>query len=115
MYDVIRVLLSAIIIVLVAELAKINATLGGFIKSLPIISLMAIIWLYSQTHDMEKIAVLSYSTFWFVLPTLPFFLILPYLLRHGLHFYTSLFISLVIMLACYMITILVLRELGLKL
>jgi len=101
MYDILKVLLSAIIIVAVSELAKINAVVGGFVKSLPIISLMAIIWLYTQTHDNDKVITLSYSTLWFVIPTLPFFLILPYFLKRGMNFYMSLLIATIIMLVCY--------------
>lgn len=115
MYYLIKVLLSAIFIVVITEFAKVNATLGGLIKSLPLISLISILWIYFDTHNTEVIADLSISTFWFVLPTLPMFLILPYLLKHHLTFYLSLAVSIAAMLILYVIMTLVLKEFGYKL
>jgi len=100
-YYAVKVLLSAGIIVAVAEVAKVNATLGALIKSLPLISILAMIWLYVDTQDTGKIAELSTGTFWLVLPTLPMFLVLPALLKHGLGFYPSLAISIAVMALCY--------------
>jgi hypothetical protein len=114
-YYLLKVLLSAVIIVVVTETAKFNATLGGFIKSLPLISLLAILWLYAETKDVDKIATLSISTLWFVLPTLPFFIVLPILLKQQIGFYSSLFFSILVMAFCYLITTLILKYFGMKL
>jgi hypothetical protein len=111
-YYAIKVLLSAGIIVAVAEVAKVNATLGALIKSLPLISILAMIWLYVDTHDTAKISELSTSTFWLVLPTLPMFLVLPALLNHGLGFYASLAISIAVMALCYAAAVPVLARFG---
>jgi len=113
-YYATKVLLSAGIIVAVSEVAKINVTLGALIKSLPLISILAMIWLYVDTHDAGKISQLSISTFWLVLPTLPMFLVLPALLRHGLDFYVSLAISVVVMVLCYAATVPMLARFGIE-
>lgn len=115
MYDIIKVLITAILIVCIAEVSKVNAVIGGFIKSLPLISIMAMVWLYVQTKDVSKISVLSYSTFWFVLPTLPMFLLLPYLINRGLSFYISLIVSVAVMLIFYGITFMILKYAGVRL
>ena len=112
LYYLTKVLLSAGIIVAVAEVAKVNATLGALIKSLPLISILAMIWLYVDTRDTGKISELSTSTFWLVLPTLPMFLILPALLKHGLGFYASLAISIAVMALCYAAAVPVLARFG---
>lgn len=83
LYYTLKLLLSAGIIVAVSEIAKFNTGLGALIKSLPLISILAIIWLYLETKDTVKIAELSTGTFWLVLPTLPMFLVLPALLKSG--------------------------------
>ena len=114
LYYLTKILLSAGIIVAVAEVAKVNATLGALIKSLPLISILAMMWLYVDTHDTGKIAELSTSTFWLVLPTLPMFLVLPALLRHGLGFYPSLTISIAVMMFCYAAAIPVLARFGIQ-
>jgi hypothetical protein len=113
-YYVVKVLLSAGIIVAVAEVAKFNATLGALIKSLPLISILAMIWLYVDTQDTGKIAELSTGTFWLVLPTLPMFLVLPALLKHGLGFYPSLAISIAVMALCYAAAVPMLARFGIQ-
>jgi len=99
LYYIAKLMLSAGIIVIVSEVAKVNAGLGALIKSLPLISILAMIWLYVDTQDTGRIAELSVSTFWLVLPTLPMFLVLPALLKSGMGFYASLGISIGVMLA----------------
>ena len=111
-YYAVKVLLSAGIIVAVAEVAKFNVTLGALIKSLPLVSILAMIWFYVDTQDTGKIAELSTSTFWLVLPTLPMFLVLPALLKHGLGFYPSLAISIAVMALCYAAAVPVLARFG---
>ncbi|MBX9742437.1 MAG: DUF3147 family protein [Chthoniobacterales bacterium] len=108
-YNIFKVILTAMIIVVVSEIAKVNTILGAMIKSLPLISLLSICWLYIETGSLEKVASFSKSTFWFVLPTLPMFLIFPALLRYGLGCWLSLLYSIVLMLMCYGITLLLLR------
>jgi len=114
-YYIIKLFISAAIIVVVSEVAKSNAIIGGLIKSLPLVSIIALIWLYTDTHDTVKAAALSTSTFWFVLPTLPMFLIFPALLGKGLGFYASLSISVAAMLVCYLITLAILHWFGIEL
>jgi len=108
----IKVIISAIIIVAVSEVSRVNATLGGLIKSLPLISLLAIIWLYVDTKDVTKVADLAISTIWFVIPTFPFFIALPVLLKNGVGFYVSLALSTAIMLACYILMAMILKNFG---
>jgi hypothetical protein len=114
-YAAVKLLLSAAIIVAVSETAKFNATLGGLIKSLPLVSLLALLWLYAETGDTARISALSISTFWFVLPTLPMFLVLPALLQRQVPFYAALAVSVLVMLLCYVLTIAALRRFGIVL
>ncbi|PTU28214.1 DUF3147 family protein [Stenotrophobium rhamnosiphilum] len=115
MLYVIKLLISAAIIVAITEVAKVNATLGGLIKALPLVSLITLIWIYAETRDTQTIAQLSTSTFWFVLPTLPMFLILPALLNRGYSFWLSLLVALIVMMLCYGLTISLLRRYGVTL
>jgi len=82
-YLLFKAVLSGIIIVAVSEVARRNPGLGGLIASLPLVSILAIIWLWRDTADAERIAAQLEATFWFVLPSLPMFLVLPAMLRHG--------------------------------
>ena len=86
LYAAIKALISGIIIAIVSEVAKRYPGIGALILSLPLISILAFIWLWRDTGDKDAIAALAQSTFWFVLPTLPMFLVLPVLLRNGAGF-----------------------------
>ena len=86
MYFIIKTLLSALIIATVSELSRRYTTFAAVVISLPLTSILAFIWILSDTKDTAKIIELSYSVFWLVIPSLAFFLILPFLLRHGLNF-----------------------------
>jgi glycopeptide antibiotics resistance protein len=101
LYAVIKALLSGVIIAAASEAAKRSTAMGAVILSLPFMSILAFIWLWRDTSDPEGIAALSQSTFWFVLPTVPMFLVLPALLRGGMGFWTSLGLSCLVTLALY--------------
>ena len=75
----IKLLISSGIIVLVSEIAKKNTYLGGLIASIPLISVLAIVWLYVDTKDVENVSALSTSIFWLVIPSLALFIALPIL------------------------------------
>lgn len=86
----IKVFLSALIIVLVNEVSKRSTSLAAVLLALPIVSVIALTWEWAETSDAERIASMSVETFWFVLPTLPMFLILAWLLRQGYNYYLAL-------------------------
>lgn len=115
LYYLTKLLLSAGLIVIVSEVAKANAALGALIKSLPLISILAMVWLYIDTHDVSRVSALSTSTFWLVLPTLPMFLVLPVLLKNDVGFYPSLGVSIAVMLLCYLIAVPILARFGIVL
>lgn len=89
----IKVLISALLVAAVSEVARRSSLLGALLASLPVTSLLAFIWLYRETGDTQKVAALSADIFWLVLPSLVLFLLLPALLRLGWNFWTSLGLS----------------------
>ena len=89
-FTIIKTVLSAMIITMVSEIAKRSPAFAALIASLPLISVLGMIWIYNETHDVPRIAAHAQATFWFVLPSLPMFLILPAMLRHGIGFYVAL-------------------------
>jgi len=114
-YPILKVIVSALIISAVSEISKRSSLLGGLLASLPLVSLLAMIWLYRETHDSARVAGLSISIFWLVLPSLILFLILPLLLKRHVPFYPALGLSVLGMLAAYGLMILVLTKAGVKL
>ena len=108
----VKFILSAAIIVAVSELAKRQPAWAGVLASLPLVSLLAIIWLYADTHSVEQVSALSMSIFWLVLPSLIFFLALPLLLKHGLSFTWSLTLAIVATLGAYSLMLLGMKQIG---
>jgi hypothetical protein len=111
-YYIVKLFISAIIIVIVSEVSELNPTIGALIKALPLISVLSIIWVYADTKNIKTISTLSISTFWYVLPTLPMFLILPLLLKYKFNFYISLGVSILVMLIGFIVTSTILKKIG---
>ena len=109
-----KALLSGLIIAAVSEVTKRSAAFGALIASLPIVSVLAMIWIWIETKDSARIADHAEATFWLVLPSLPMFLILPALLRHGVHFFIALGASCAITVALYFIMVWVLKKFGMS-
>jgi len=115
LYLAVKAALSGIIIAVVSEVARRAPTLGALILSLPLISLLAFIWLWRDSGDSARIAALSESTFWYVLPTLPMFLVLPALLRHGIGFWIALVACCALTFVLYLLTVWALAKFGVTL
>jgi len=79
---IIKYLITAAIVVVVSEIAKRSDQLGALIAALPIVTFMVLIWLHLENQSSEKISNHAYLTFWYVVPTLPMFLLFPYLNQH---------------------------------
>jgi hypothetical protein len=110
LHYIVKVALSAVLIVAIAEFAKRSSFWGALIAALPLTSLLAFVWLYLDTGDSRAVAALSTSIFWLVLPTLPLFLLLPFLLKSEVGFWPSLGISCVTTLILYLGLVEVLRR-----
>jgi len=113
-YFVIKVLLSSVIIGLISEVSKKSTLWGSILASVPLTSVLAIIWLYQDTKDKAGIIDLSYNIFWLVLPSLAFFIVFPLLLKSNVNFFLSLVISLVIMIILYFAMVFLLEKFGFK-
>ena len=88
-----KIFISAVVLVAVSELAKRNSFWSAALASVPLTSLLAFIWLYIDTSDIQRVSALSQGIFWLVLPSLVLFIMLPLLLRGGVSFWLSLTIS----------------------
>jgi hypothetical protein len=114
-YLLLKAVLSGIIVVAVSEVARRSPGLGGLIASLPLVSILAIIWLWPDTAEAERIAAQLETTFWFVLPSVPMFLVLPAMLRHGLAFWPALALSCLLTMGLYSFMIWALSRFGIEL
>jgi len=113
-YYAIKVLLTAGFIVFIGEVIKRSHFLGALLVSLPLTSLLVMAWLYIESGDAQKVAILSHSVFWLVLPSLALFLLLPLLIKSGVGFWPSLLLAMFATTACYGVMLAVLKQAGIE-
>lgn len=110
-----RAILSGLIIAAISMIARRNPAAGALVASLPLISLLGMLWLWHDTHDTVRMANHVEATFWYVLPSLPMFLIMPAMLRHGVNFWLSLLTACAITVVLYLLTIPLAARFGVQL
>lgn len=113
-YLVTRYLVSAGIVVLVSELAKRRDKLGAFVAAMPTVTILVLVWLYVEKQPVDKITNHAWYTFWYVIPTLPMFLLFP-LLMPRIGFWPSLDTSVILTAILFGVLALVLRRSGIDL
>jgi F0F1-type ATP synthase assembly protein I len=109
-----KYLVTAGVVVAVSEAAKRSDRLGGLIAALPMVTVLALIWLYVEHQPQEKIANHAWYTFWYVVPTLPMFLFFPWLLPR-LGFWPTLGVSVLLTIGCFALFALCVRRIGIEL
>lgn len=115
LYYTLKVLVSALLIVAITEIAKRSSGFAALVASLPLTSLLAFIWLHVEGTPVSEIAGLSSQIFWLVLPSLALFVLLPLLLRQGLGFWLSLGLASAATIVCYLAMLPLLRKFGVQL
>jgi uncharacterized membrane protein (GlpM family) len=100
-YLVPKTLISALVIVAVGEISKRSTSIAALLISLPLTSILAMIWMHHEKASPESLAQLSMSIFWLVIPSLFFFVAFYWLTKYGLRFYPTLLISAVSTTAVY--------------
>jgi hypothetical protein len=114
-YYTLKILVSALLIVSISEIAKRSSGFAALVASLPLTSLLAMLWMHFEGVETDKIGELSGQIFWLVLPSLVFFLTFPLLLKQGLGFWLSLILSSSTTITVYFVLLPLLRKLGVQL
>ncbi|MEK7952205.1 DUF3147 family protein [Luteolibacter soli] len=113
--DVVKLIITAFIILVVTKVQVVNDRLSALLIALPFTSLIAMVWMQAEKQGSQRIANHSEGTFWFVLPTLPMFLILPWMLRNGWGFWAALGVNCLLTVGFFWLTVVILRRFGLNL
>ena len=109
-----KALISGLLVAIAATIARRQPALGSLIVSLPLVSVLSMIWLWRDGASNEAMARYVSGTFWFFLPSMPMFLIIPALLRRGITFWPALGIGCAVTIALYLIMIAVAARFGLR-
>ena len=115
LYYIVKIAISALLIVAISEIAKRHSGFAALVASLPLTSLLAFVWLHVEGTPAPQIANLSGQIFWLVLPSLLLFVLLPILLRQDWGFWPSLGVSIAATAACYLALLPMLRRFGVEL
>jgi len=114
-YYIMKVFTTTLLIIAISELSKRSTFVGALLASLPLVSVLAMLWLYAETKDVPRVSALSTSIFWLVLPSLTLFIVLPMLLKTGVNFYFSMSIGVALTILSYGLLVTLLRYYGVKL
>jgi len=115
LYLIVKAAISGVIVAAVSEIARRYPGWGGLLASLPLTSLLAMLWLWRDSADAERVAELSQSTIWFFVPSVPLFILLPILLRSGFGFWISMAIVVAGTLALYALWFWAAPKVGIRL
>ncbi len=115
LYLILKAAISGLIIAAVSEIAKRWPGFGALVASLPLVSILGMLWLWRDKPDTGNMADHVQATFWYVLPSLPMFLLIPFLLRKGAGFYPSLAAGCGLTIALYLAMTLIGPRFGLRL
>ena len=114
-YYIIKIAITALLVVAIAEISKRSSFIGALLASVPLVSVLAMIWLYIDTRDAARVASLASGIFWLVLPSLALFVTLPLMLKQGFNFYLSMGASILITIGCYWLMTMLLSHAGIDL
>lgn len=115
LYLLLKAGLSGVIIAAVSEIARRSPGFAALVASLPLVSILGMIWLWRDTREPERLAAHAEATFWFVLPSLPMFLLVPALIRRGMPFWPALLTGCALTVGLYLLMVWLGPRLGLKL
>lgn len=115
---IVKYLITSGLVVLISEVARKYDRVGALIAALPMVTVLAMTWMFFELKgeaQTEKIANHAYYTFWYVLPTLPMFLLMPWLLRKGWHYGACLLAGCLLSVVCFLVTAWLMKRFGVDL
>ena len=113
-YYIIKLVITTLLIVLISEIAKRNSLMGAMLAAIPLVSILAMTWMYIDTNDSKSTVEFSNSIVWLIVPSMTLFISFPILIKKGLSFYPSMVISILMTIFAYYSVIFVLGKLGLR-
>lgn len=113
-YYIVKVAVTVALVILISEISKRSSLIGAVLASVPLVSVLAMLWLYVDTRDTAQVSRLARDVFWLVLPSLVLFVVLPWLLGRGHGFWISLAIAIASTVAAYFAMIRLLDVFGLR-
>ncbi|WP_324172842.1 DUF3147 family protein [Sulfurimonas sp.] len=113
-YYIIKLLITTLLIVLISEIAKRHSLAGAMLAAIPLVSILAMTWMYIDTNDTKTAVEFSNSIIWLIVPSMTLFLAFPIFIKNGFSFYLSMSISILMTIFAYYSVIFLLEKLGIR-
>ena len=115
LYYSVKLIITALLIVLISEVGKRSSLMGALLAAIPLVSILAMTWMYIDTNDSKSAVEFSQRIVWLIAPSITLFIAFPLLIKNGVGFYVSMLISIILTVAAYYAVIFVLGKLGITL
>ena len=115
LYYSVKLIITALLIVVISEVGKRSSLMGALLAAIPLVSILAMTWMYIDTNDSKSAVEFSQRIVWLIAPSMTLFIAFPLLIKKGFGFYPSIFVSIVLTIAAYYTVIFILGKLGIKL
>ncbi|MDQ7060987.1 MAG: DUF3147 family protein [Sulfurimonas sp.] len=113
-YYITKLIITTVLIVLISEIAKRNSLMGAMLAAIPLVSILAMTWMYVDTNNAKSAVDFSNSIVWLIVPSMTLFITFPILIKKGLSFYPSMAIAIIMTIIAYYSVILLLDKLGIR-
>lgn len=115
MYYIIKLVITTVLIVLISEIGKRYSLAGALLAAIPLVSILAMTWMYVDTNSSKSAVEFSERIVWLIAPSMTLFLVFPFLIKKGVGFYPSLFFATIMTIGAYYSVIFILGKFGIKL
>ena len=113
-YYITKLIITTLLIVLISEISKRSSLAGAILAAIPLVSILAMTWMYIDTSDSTKAVEFSQNIVWLIAPSMTLFIAFPLLIKKGLGFYPSMLISIVMTIFAYYSVIYLLEKFGIR-
>ncbi len=113
-YYITKIIITTLLIVLISEITKRSSLVGALLAAVPLVSILAMIWMYVDTNNSNTAVEFSNKIVWLIAPSMTLFILFPFLIKKGMHFYLSMAISVASTIIAYYLMILILEKFGIK-
>ena len=114
-FYIVKLVITAVLIVLISEIGKRYSLAGALLAAMPLVSILAMIWMYIDTDSSKSAVEFSERIVWLIAPSMTLFLVFPLLIKKGVGFYPSLSVAIVMTIGAYYSVIFIVGKFGIKL
>ena len=113
-YYIVKLIITTVLIVLISEISKRSSLAGALLAAIPLVSILAMTWMYVDTQNSDTAVEFSNRIIWLIAPSMTLFFVFPILIKKGMSFYPSMGIAILLTIIAYYLMILIVEKFGVK-